>query len=47
MRVLLDVDADDGDVGEWVLVGGGDDFGPALVRALDGEDDYAYSFWTL
>ena len=48
VRVLLDVDADDGDVGEeWVLVGGGYDFGPALVRALDGEDDYAYSFWML
>ena len=60
VRVLLDVDADDGNVGEeWVLVGGGDDFGllgvggvaehvgPALVRAFDGGDDYAYSFWTL
>ena len=57
VRMLLDVDADDGDVEEeWVLVGGGDNFGllgvggvaedvgPALVRALDGGDDYASSY---
>ena len=43
---------------EWALVGRGDDFGllgvgvvaedvgPALVRASDGGDDYASSFWT-
>ena len=38
VRVLLDVDADDGDVREeWVLVGGGDDSG--LLGVGDVADD--------
>ena len=35
MHVLLDVDPEDGDIGEaWVLDGGGDDFGLLGVRGV-------------